>query len=121
MNNRMTKAAGPNRAPMRTPPRVSAADILRSGQPVYRGSLIQYSRRCGAAGCQCSQGQLHTGWALSLSIRGRTQAVYIPDDLRREVAAGLRRHKDLMGLLERIARADTEGLRQRARRYTKRA
>jgi hypothetical protein len=55
-----------------------------------------------------------------VSIRGRTQAVYIPDDLRRAVAAGLRRHRDLMGLLESIARADTEGLRQRARRYTKR-
>ena len=121
MDNRMNKAAAPNRTPKRTPPRVSAADILRSGQPVYRGSLIQYSRRCGAAGCQCSRGQLHTGWALSVSIRGRTQAVYIPDDLRREVAAGLRRHKDLMGLLESIARVDTEGLRKRARRYTKRA
>jgi hypothetical protein len=120
MINRMTKAVGPNRAPKRTPPRLSAADILRSGQPVYRGSLIQYSRRCGAARCQCGRGQLHTGWALSVSIRGRTQAVYIPDDLRRGVVAGLRRHKDLMALLERIARADTEGLRHRARRYRKR-
>jgi hypothetical protein len=56
-----------------------------------------------------------------VSIRGRTQAVYIPDDLRAAVAAGLRRHKDLMGLVERIAKADTEALRQRARRYRKRA
>jgi hypothetical protein len=31
----------PNHTPKRTPPRVSAADILRSGQPVYRGSLIR--------------------------------------------------------------------------------
>ena len=115
----MTKAAGTT--PKRTPPRVSAAAILQSGEPIYRGSLIKYSRRCGAAGCQCSRGQLHIGWALSVSIKGRTQAVYIPDDLCREVATGLRRHTDLMGLLERIARADTEGLRRRARRYRKRA
>jgi hypothetical protein len=101
----------------RTPPRVTAADILRSGLPVYRGSLIQYSRRCGVAGCQCSRGQLHTGWALSVSIDGKTKAVYLSDALRREVAAGLRRHSDLMALVEKIARADTEELRQRARRY----
>jgi hypothetical protein len=56
-----------------------------------------------------------------VSLRGKTRAVYIPDDLRREVAAGLRRHKELVGLLERIAKADTEALRQRARRYKKRA
>jgi hypothetical protein len=111
----------PSHPPTRLPPRLSAADILRSGQPIYRGSLIHYSRRCGAAGCQCSRGELHTGWALSVSLRGKTRAVYIPDDLRREVAAGLRRHKELVGLLERIAKADTEALRQRARRYKKRA
>jgi hypothetical protein len=104
-----------------TPPRLTAADILRSGQPVYRGSLIQYTRRCGAAGCQCSRGQLHRGWALSLSVRGKTQAVYIPDSLRREVAAALRRHRNLLALLERIARADTAALRQRARRYKRRS
>lgn len=117
----MTRTLVPSHTPKRTPPRLTAADILRSGEPIYRGSLIQYSRRCGAAGCQCSRGQLHTGWALSVSIRGRTQAVYIPDELRRAVAAGLRRHKDLMALIERIARADTEGLRRRARRYRKRS
>ncbi len=109
-----------NNPTRRTPPRLRAADILRSGEPVYRGSLIQYARRCGAAACQCRRGQLHRGWALSLSIRGKTQAVYIPDSLRREVAVGLGRHKNLLALLERIASADTEALRQRARRYRRR-
>ena len=112
-----SRANGPAK---RTSPRLTAADILRSGEPVYRGSLIQYSRRCGAAGCQCSRGQLHRGWALSLSMRGKTQAVYIPDSLHREVAAGLRRHRNLLALLERIASADTGTLRQRARRYKRR-
>lgn len=113
----MSNVIGPSK---RLPPRLSAAEILRSGEPVYRGSLIQYSRRCGAAGCQCSRGQLHTGWALSVSIGGKTRVVYLPDALRREVAAGLHRHNDLMGMLEKIARADTEGLRRRARRYRRR-
>jgi len=116
----MSTTPDPSHPPTRLPPRLSAAEILRSGQPIYRGSLIHYSRRCGAAGCQCSRGELHTGWALSVSLRGKTQAVYIPDDLRGAVAAGLRRHKDLIELLERIAKADTEALRQRARRYRKR-
>lgn len=104
----------------RTSPRLTAAAVLRSGEPVYRGSLIQYRRRCGAAGCQCSRGQLHRGWALSLSIRGKTQAVYIPDRLQGEVAAGLRRHRNLLALLERIASADTVTLRKHARRYKRR-
>jgi hypothetical protein len=55
-----------------------------------------------------------------VSLGGRTHAVYLSEDLRREVAAGLRRHKDLVGLLEKIAKADTEALRHRARRYRKR-
>ncbi len=112
--DRLARAAG------RSPARAKAGDILRRGQPIYRGSLIQYSRRCGAAGCSCAQGKLHRGWALSLSVAGKTQVVYIPDDLRQELAAGLRRHKDLTALLERIAQADTQVLRQRARRYKKR-
>jgi hypothetical protein len=110
----------PTRSPSGVPPRRTAADILRSGLPIYRGSLVQYSRRCGTAGCQCSRGELHTGWALSVSLGGRTHAVYLSEDLRKEVAAGLRRHKDLVGLLEKIAKADTEALRHRARRYRKR-
>ena len=112
--DRLTRTAG------RTPARAKAADLLRSGQTIYRGSLIQYSRRCGAAGCQCAQGKLHKGWALSLSVAGKTQVVYLPDDLRREVAADLRRHQGLMALLERIAQADTRVLRHRARRYKQR-
>lgn len=116
----MTRSAGRKKMPGVTPGHVKAADILRSGKPIYRGSLIQYARRCGASGCKCAQGQLHKGWALSLSVAGRTEVVYIPDDLRQEVAAGLRRHKDLIRLLERIAKADTQALRKRARRYKKR-
>ena len=116
----MSSANSPTPPRSGLPPRRTAADILRSGQPIYRGSLIQYSRRCGASGCQCSRGELHTGWALSVSLGGRTHAVYLSEDLRREVAAGLRRHKDLVGLLEKIAKADTEALRHRARRYRKR-
>ena len=97
--------------------RLKAAEIFRSGQPVYRGSLIWYSRRCGSPRCKCAQGQLHQGWALSVSVGGKTQVVYIPNKLRQEVAAGLRRHKDLGKLLERISKADTGMLRKRARRY----
>lgn len=119
--NSTTVSSDSSNSTKRTTPRLRAVDVLRSGEPVYRGSLIQYSRRCGAAECQCSRGQLHRGWALSLSIRGKTQAVYIPDNLRQEVAAGLRRHKNLLALLERIASADTEALRRRARRYRRRS
>lgn len=116
----MTGSTGRKKGVALTPQRVKAAELLRSGEPIYRGSLIQYSRRCGASGCKCAQGQLHKGWALSLSVAGKTRVVYIPDDLRQEVAAGLRRHKDLTALLERICEVDTEALRQRARRYKKR-
>ncbi len=100
--------------------RLKAAEILRSGQSVYRGSLIRYSRRCGSPNCKCAKGQLHQGWALSVSVGGKTQAVYIPNELRREVTAGLRRHEDMIELLERISKADTGRLRKRARRYKNR-
>ncbi len=99
---------------------LKAAEIIQSGQPVYRGSLIRYSRRCGSPKCKCAHGQLHQGWALSMSVEGKTQVVYIPDELRREVAAGLRRHEYLSKLIERISKADTKKLRTRARRNKKR-
>ena len=99
---------------------LKAAEIIQSGQPVYRGSLIRYSRRCGSPRCKCAQGQLHQGWALSVSVEGKTQVVYIPDELRREVAAGLRRHEQLSELIEQISKADTKKLRTRARRNKKR-
>ncbi len=99
---------------------LKAVKIIQSGQPVYRGSLIRYSRRCGSSKCKCAQGQLHQGWALSMSVEGKTQVVYIPDELRREVEAGLRRHDDLLALIEQISKADTSKLRTRARRNKKR-
>jgi len=114
----MTASARKNSAIKRG--HLKAVEIIQSGQPVYRGSLIRYSRRCGSSRCKCAQGQLHQGWALSVSVEGKTQAVYIPDELRREVAAGLRRHEELSTLLERISKADTQKLRTRARRYKKR-
>lgn len=99
---------------------LKAVEIIQSGKPVYRGSLIQYSRRCGSPTCKCAQGQLHQGWALSMSVEGKTQVVYIADELRREVEAGLGRHDDLIKLIERISKADTSTLRTRARRNKKR-
>jgi len=100
--------------------RLNAAEILQSAQPIYRGSLIRYSRCCGSPRCKCAQGQLHQGWALSVSVEGKTQVVYIPNELRQEVAAGLRRHEELSKLIERISKADTKMLRTHARRNKKR-
>jgi hypothetical protein len=55
-----------------------------------------------------------------VSVEGRTKVVYIPDGLRGEVAAGLRKYKKLTKLLEQIAKTDTELLRKQSRRYKKR-
>jgi len=111
----MTASARESTAMKRS--RLNAVDIIQSGEPVYRGSLIRYARRCGSPTCKCAQGRLHQGWALSVSVAGKTQVVYIPNDLRRDVAAGLRRHKELRKLIERISKADTKKLRTRARRH----
>ena len=100
--------------------RRKAAEIIQGEEPVYRGSLIQYSRRCGSTTCKCAEGRLHQGWALSVSVEGKTQVVYISDELRPEVAAGIERHKELCKLIERISKAETEKLRRHARRYNKR-
>lgn len=114
----MAQSARKSTATKRCP--LKAVEIIQSGHPIYRGSLIRYSRRCGSPRCKCAQGQLHQGWALSVSVEGKTQVVYIPDELRREVAAGLRRHEQLAKLIERISQADTRKLRRRARRSKKR-
>ena len=100
--------------------RRQAIRILQSQKALYRGSLIQYSRRCGNPNCKCKRGEPHTGWALSFSDAGRTKVVYLSDELRAEVADGLSEHQQLQGYIEGIIKADVEALRQRARRYKRR-
>lgn len=104
----------------KTHPRAKAREILRAGKPLYRGSLIQYRRRCGARGCKCSRGELHEGWALSFSSSGKTQVVYIADKQKRQIAEGLKRYARLQQLLEQIITSDVAALRERSRRYKQR-
>jgi hypothetical protein len=100
--------------------RTILAELITSNRPMYRGSLIQYSRRCGNAKCRCAQGELHTGWALSYSVGGKTRVVYISGDLRESIAEGLADQKRLQELVERVISEDIESLRKRARRYVRR-
>lgn len=65
--------------------------LLARGLPdvegLLRGSLQRQSRRCGKAGCRCSEGELH-GPYIYLSVRTSTRRrlLYIPAEAADEVS-----------------------------------
>ena len=66
--------------------RASLARQLPDVQATLRGALHRQMRRCGNAGCHCTEGKLH-GPYLYLSVRtgGRSRLVYVPTNVIDEV------------------------------------
>ena len=51
------------------------AEVAKSRGGLVRGSLYEFRRRCGKAGCRCSRGGLHSGRALGVSAGGWARPV----------------------------------------------
>ena len=70
--------------------------------PPLAASLVRIARRCGNPRCHCATGQRHLGWYLTLKQRGKTKTVYVPNDLKDEVAKWVEEHHRLKKLLQEI-------------------
>lgn len=72
--------------------RTLLARRLSDVQDMLRGSLQRQGRRCGKAGCRCSEGELHGPYTyLSVQTSTGRRLLYIPaeavDEVRRRVEA----------------------------------
>jgi len=81
-----SKWAGLTERQLRTR-RALLARRLPDVEAILRGSLQRQSRRCGKAGCRCSEGELH-GPYMYLAVRTNTRRrlLYIPADAADEVS-----------------------------------
>jgi len=64
-------------------------EIVAATANMLWGSLGSVYRRCGRKGCHCASGAKHGPvFYLTRSEAGRTRNIYVPPELREEVAAG---------------------------------
>ena len=80
-------------------------------QPFLLASFYVTKRRCGRPSCRCvKEGPLHEAALLTWKEGGRTRAIYVPRELRQEVARWVKEGKLLKRLLAQMSQAQREFL-----------
>ena len=75
------------------------------------GSLGGVYRRCGSKNCHCATGEKHGPvFYLTRNEGGRTRNIYVPEELREEVAAGVAAYRRYRELGQEIAEANAQRL-----------
>jgi hypothetical protein len=85
----------------------------RRPEPLLRGTLTVFRRRCGKTTCRCASGEPHESPALTFTEAGRTKTITLPADEVAEVAAALARYEAAKSELEEAADAGIAALRAR--------
>jgi hypothetical protein len=85
--------------------RMSEARIkqLKAAGPVLGASLVQIAKHCGRPGCHCQTGKKHQGSYLTFKEQGKTRTVYVPVELREEVARWIAEHRRLKHLMQELS------------------
>lgn len=85
--------------------RMLDARLKQLGQagPMLAASLVEQRVRCGTAGCRCQRGHKHVKHALTRTVEGKTQTVYVPQDLVEDVRAWVAEHKRIKQVLKDIS------------------
>lgn len=79
--------------------------LLRRLWPLLQGSVVVLRRPCIRPGCRrCAAGDKHPATFLSLSRAGKTQLVYLPAALIREVTAGVQNARRLQAAIAAATR-----------------
>jgi hypothetical protein len=88
-----------------------ALDRLRKIKPFIQASLNLTKKRCGNPQCRCSQeGPLHEVALLTWKEEKRTRTLYVPIELRQEVAKWVEEGKLLKRLMAEVSQAQREFL-----------
>ena len=78
---------------------------------MLRGSLVKKYRRCGKPNCHCVDEQGHEGYALSVSMPGRSPVmVYVSLKNKEMVAQALANYQNAQKVMEEISAINREML-----------
>jgi Family of unknown function (DUF6788) len=80
---------------------------------VLLGSLVEQTRRCGKAGCQCATGTGHGPYPYLAPRRGQRGMRYVPPPLLPRVRAALRQGELAEAVLAEISAINVELLARR--------
>ena len=84
---------------------VTLRRLLRRLWPLLQGSVVVLRQPCIRPGCRrCAAGAKHPATYLSLSRAGKTQLVYLPAALIREVTAGVQNARRLRAAIAAATR-----------------
>ena len=95
---------------------------LAQTEPFLPASLTVTRTRCGNPQCRCArEGPLHETALLTWKEGGTTHTLYVPRELRPEVAQWIAQWKKLKRLIERMAGAQRHFLQTRKKSIRKRS
>jgi hypothetical protein len=81
---------------------------------MLRGSLVKKYRRCGKPNCHCAEEQGHEGYALSVSMPGRSPLmVYVSLKNKEMVMQALANYQNVQRIMEEISNINREMLAQK--------
>jgi hypothetical protein len=84
---------------------------IRRIQPFVQASLSVTKKRCGHPACRCvKEGPLHEAALLTWKEGGRTRTLYVPLEMRQEVARWVGEGKLLKRLVAQMSEAQREFL-----------
>jgi len=67
------------------------------------GSLVQKRWKCAKPDCICNRtGKLHTGYAVTSKVKGKTRSVYVPVAMVEEVKGWVKEYKRVQKLMKEI-------------------
>jgi hypothetical protein len=82
---------------------------IRKIKPFVQASLSISQKRCGNPTCRCArEGPIHETALLTWKEGGRTRTLYVPSELRQEVAKWVAEGKLLKSLIGQMSAAQRE-------------
>ena len=92
------------------------ARTLPDPEVTLQGTLVAQGRRCGKAGCCCTQGELHGPYVYVAlrRARGGSRLLYVPEELREVVRQKIAMTDRVGAALEAISAINLELLARRA-------
>ena len=92
------------------------ARTLQDPEATLQGALVTQGRRCGKAGCCCTQGELHGPYVYVAlpRARGGSRLLYVPEELREVVRQKIAMTDRVATALEAISEINLELLARRA-------
>lgn len=91
--------------------------LMRLGESVLRGSLIERYKRCGKPGCKCAKERGHgPKYYLSISLpKSRPEMDYVPLDYKEQVERYIENFHAVRDTLEELCMINRELLRRRGK------